>query len=107
MLTRRQFSMATGAALATVTDNAVAALTSHSGGSSTAGRLEDGRIAAAATDTAGGLAVAGNHAGAAEVALHPTDTDNYIHNLQLDPPRIWVVLRPVPEAPRCRPSWST
>ncbi|MBR0679366.1 DUF3305 domain-containing protein [Roseomonas eburnea] len=38
-------------------------------------------------------------AGAAEVALHPTDTDNYIHNLQQDPPRIWVVLRPVEAAP--------
>ena len=38
-------------------------------------------------------------AGTAEVALHPTDTDNYIHNLQQDPPRIWVVLRPVEAAP--------
>lgn len=38
-------------------------------------------------------------AGAAEVALHPTDTDNYIHALQQDPPRIWVVLRPVEAAP--------
>ena len=42
------------------------------------------------------------YAGTAEVALHPTDTDNYIHNQQLDPPRIWVVLRPVPEAPGYR-----
>ena len=38
-------------------------------------------------------------AGTAEVSLHPTDTDNYIHNLQQDPPRAWVVLRPVAEAP--------
>lgn len=38
-------------------------------------------------------------AGAAEVALHPTDTDNYIHNLEQDPPRIWVLLRPVEAAP--------
>jgi hypothetical protein len=41
-------------------------------------------------------------AGGAEVALHPTDTDNYIHNLEQDPPRIWVLLRPVPEAPGYR-----
>ena len=38
-------------------------------------------------------------AGTAEVALHPTDTDNYIHTLEQDPPRIWVVLRPVQDAP--------
>jgi hypothetical protein len=38
-------------------------------------------------------------AGAAEVALHPTDTDNYIHNLEQDSPRIWVLLRPVAQAP--------
>ncbi|MBR0669876.1 DUF3305 domain-containing protein [Neoroseomonas soli] len=38
-------------------------------------------------------------AGNAEVAIYPTDTDNYIHNLQQDPPRIWVVLRPVEAAP--------
>jgi hypothetical protein len=38
-------------------------------------------------------------AGHAEVALHPTDTDNYIHNLQQEPPRIWVVLRPTESAP--------
>jgi hypothetical protein len=38
-------------------------------------------------------------AGAAEVALYPTDTDNYIHNLEQDPPRIWVVLRPCDAAP--------
>ena len=38
-------------------------------------------------------------AGTAEVALQPTDTDNYIHNLQQDPPRAWVVLRPVAEPP--------
>lgn len=41
-------------------------------------------------------------AGVAEVALHPTDTDNYIHDLEQDPPRIWVVLRPVEEAPGLR-----
>lgn len=41
-------------------------------------------------------------AGAAEVALHPTDTDNYIHNLEQDPPRAWVVLRPVAEPPGYR-----
>lgn len=38
-------------------------------------------------------------AGQAEVALHPTDTDNYIHNLQQEPPRVWVVLRPTEAAP--------
>ena len=38
-------------------------------------------------------------AGSAEVALHPTDTDNYIHNLEQEPPRIWVVLRPTGAAP--------
>lgn len=38
-------------------------------------------------------------AGRAEVALHPTDTDNYIHNLEQDPPRVWVLLRPVATAP--------
>ena len=37
-------------------------------------------------------------AGHAEVVLHPTDTTNYRENLMADPPRIWVVLRPV-EAP--------
>lgn len=37
-------------------------------------------------------------AGAAEVALHPTDTDNYKHTLEADTPQVWVVLRPV-EAP--------
>ncbi|MEO3471931.1 DUF3305 domain-containing protein [Roseomonas sp. CAU 1739] len=41
-------------------------------------------------------------AGTAEVALHPTDTDNYIHNLQQETPRIWVVLRPVEQAPGYR-----
>lgn len=41
-------------------------------------------------------------AGLADVALHPTDTDNYIHNLQQEIPRIWVVLRPVGEAPGYR-----
>ena len=38
-------------------------------------------------------------AGSAAVALHPTDTDNYIHNLQQATPRVWVVLRPVDDAP--------
>jgi Protein of unknown function (DUF3305) len=38
-------------------------------------------------------------AGAAEVALHPTDTDNYIHNLEQAEPRVWVLLRPVAAAP--------
>ncbi|MBP0463565.1 DUF3305 domain-containing protein [Roseomonas sp. PWR1] len=33
-------------------------------------------------------------AGSAEIALHPTDTDNYVHNLQADRPLVWVVLRP-------------
>jgi hypothetical protein len=41
-------------------------------------------------------------AGHAEVALHPTDTDNYIHNLQQAAPCIWVVLRPVEAAPGYR-----
>ena len=41
-------------------------------------------------------------AGTAEVALHPTDTDNYIHNLQQENPRIWVVLRPVEQPPGYR-----
>lgn len=38
-------------------------------------------------------------AGNAEVAMHPTDTDNYKHNLESSSPSIWVVLRPVEEAP--------
>ena len=38
-------------------------------------------------------------AGLAEVALHPTDTDNYRHNLASQAPRLWVVLRPVEAAP--------
>ena len=32
-------------------------------------------------------------AGAAEVALHPTDTVNYRENLLAEAPRVWVVLR--------------
>ncbi len=32
-------------------------------------------------------------AGAAEVALHPTDTANYRENLRAEAPRVWVVLR--------------
>lgn len=38
-------------------------------------------------------------AGATEIWLHPTDTDNYKHNLESASPRIWVVLRPVDAAP--------
>jgi hypothetical protein len=38
-------------------------------------------------------------AGTAEVALHPTDTDNYKHNLEAAAPRIWVVLRPCAAPP--------
>jgi Protein of unknown function (DUF3305) len=33
-------------------------------------------------------------AGAADVALHPTDTDNYKHNLEAAEPLVWVTLRP-------------
>jgi hypothetical protein len=33
-------------------------------------------------------------AGVAEVMLHPTDTDNYKHNLEAAEPRVWVTLRP-------------
>ncbi len=32
-------------------------------------------------------------AGAAEVALHPTDTDNLKHNIEAESPSIWVILR--------------
>jgi len=38
-------------------------------------------------------------AGNAEVAMHPTDTDNYKHNLESSHPSIWVVLRPVEATP--------
>lgn len=38
-------------------------------------------------------------AGTAEIAIYPTDTDNYIHNLEQDPPRVWVVLRPAAAEP--------
>ncbi len=38
-------------------------------------------------------------AGAAEVVLSPTDTPNYRDNITADPPRIWVVLRPVEAEP--------
>lgn len=38
-------------------------------------------------------------AGTAEVALHPTDTDNYRHNLAAAEPRIWVALRPTAAPP--------
>jgi hypothetical protein len=37
--------------------------------------------------------------GRAEVALHPTDTENYKHNLEAEAPSVWVVLRPVDAAP--------
>lgn len=33
-------------------------------------------------------------AGVAEVALHPTDTSNYKHNLEAAQPLVWVTLRP-------------
>ncbi|MDQ1080761.1 DUF3305 domain-containing protein [Pseudoroseomonas cervicalis] len=38
-------------------------------------------------------------AGRATIALHPTDTANYKHNLESPEPRIWVVLRPAPGEP--------
>lgn len=38
-------------------------------------------------------------AGRSEVTLHPTDTDNYKHNLESASPRVWVVLRPVETEP--------
>jgi hypothetical protein len=38
-------------------------------------------------------------AGRAEVWLHPTDTDNYRHNLAAESPRVWVVLRPTEAVP--------
>ncbi|MCA3278721.1 MAG: DUF3305 domain-containing protein [Roseomonas sp.] len=38
-------------------------------------------------------------AGNADVALHPTDTDNYKHNLESSSPSIWVVLRAAEAAP--------
>jgi hypothetical protein len=38
-------------------------------------------------------------AGTATLALHPTDTDNYRHNLAAEQPRLWVVLRHVEAAP--------
>jgi hypothetical protein len=38
-------------------------------------------------------------AGLVEVALYPTDTPNYLENLAADPPRLFVVLRPVDAAP--------
>jgi hypothetical protein len=38
-------------------------------------------------------------AGHATLSLHPTDTDNYKHNLEGPDPRIWVVLRPADAAP--------
>ncbi|HZF74489.1 MAG TPA: DUF3305 domain-containing protein [Acetobacteraceae bacterium] len=38
-------------------------------------------------------------AGQAEVALHPTDTDNYKHNIESARPTVWVVLRPAAGEP--------
>ena len=38
-------------------------------------------------------------AGMAEVALHPTDTDNLKHNIEAAGPSIWVVLRPTESPP--------
>lgn len=38
-------------------------------------------------------------AGRAQVWMHPTDTDNYRHNLDGRSPRVWVVLRPVAGEP--------
>ncbi|PHK95160.1 molybdopterin-guanine dinucleotide biosynthesis protein A [Pseudoroseomonas rhizosphaerae] len=38
-------------------------------------------------------------AGHAELALHPTDTSNYKHNLESGAPRLWVVLRPASGEP--------
>ena len=38
-------------------------------------------------------------AGVADVALHPTDTANYKHNLEAAQPLAWVLLRPVEAAP--------
>jgi ABC-type amino acid transport substrate-binding protein len=38
-------------------------------------------------------------AGRAQLALYPTDTANYRDNLAADPPRLWVVLRPVEATP--------
>jgi hypothetical protein len=40
------------------------------------------------------------YAGAADITLFPTDTDNYRHALQQTPPRLWVVLRPDAAAPQ-------
>lgn len=40
------------------------------------------------------------YAGAADLTLYPTDTDNYRHTLQQDPPRLWAVLRPSESAPQ-------
>jgi hypothetical protein len=38
-------------------------------------------------------------AGTAAVTLHPTDTDNYKHNIESRQPSVWVVLRPVEAEP--------
>jgi hypothetical protein len=40
------------------------------------------------------------YAGAADLTLYPTDTDNYRHTLQQEPPRLWAVLRPSDGAPQ-------
>lgn len=38
-------------------------------------------------------------AGVAEARLHPTDTENYKHNIEAAQPLVWVALRPVEAAP--------
>jgi hypothetical protein len=38
-------------------------------------------------------------AGTAEALLHPTDTENYKHNIEAAQPLVWVALRPVEAAP--------
>jgi hypothetical protein len=38
-------------------------------------------------------------AGVAEVVMHPTDTDNYKHNLESAQPLVWVLLRPTEAEP--------
>ncbi len=39
------------------------------------------------------------YAGAADLVLYPTDTDNYRHTLEQAPPRLWVVLQPAESTP--------
>lgn len=38
-------------------------------------------------------------AGSAAAVLHPTDTENYKHNIEAAQPLVWVALRPVEAAP--------